>query len=145
MTKKPTSNKKTQIFIHNCKAMEDIQKTDERTRKSTLLKTTSIITVSWRICINIRFVAKCKMLYAQCAMMNQEREDNKRINFAVLLSEVRFLVFFFTPEFLVLFTEQFCIVLPHHCLVQCILPSVFLHHILITTIRESPYQFFSVF
>ena len=60
-------------------------------------------------------------------MMNQEREDNKRINFAVLLSEVRFLVFFFTPEFLVLFTEQFCIVLPHHCLVQCILPSVFLH------------------
>jgi len=42
--------------------MEDIQRTDERTRKPTLLKTTSIIT---------------------------EREDNKRINFAVLLSEVQ--------------------------------------------------------
>ena len=73
--KKSTSNKKTQIFIHNSKAMEDIQKTDERTRKSTLLKTTSIITVSWRICISIRFVVEhiqWKMQNAICSMCNDE-------------------------------------------------------------------------
>ena len=73
--KKSTSNKKTQIFIHNSKAMEDIQKTDEQTRKSTLLKTTSIITVSWRICISIRFVVEhiqWKMQNAICSMCNDE-------------------------------------------------------------------------
>ena len=74
------------MFIHNSKAMEDIQRTDERTRKPTLLKTTSIITVSWRICISVCFVfehTQCRMqnaIYAQCATRRERttRESTLR-------------------------------------------------------------------